>query len=563
MFRLNNYLSQLPVSRKLMFLLTGVVASIAIVTTSILVTSAYVIAKDHVVPGTFFLIMGVAGLIILMFFLLLTLLTTSYIQRYVSQPVIHLTRIANRVSENEDYSVRGKVYHNDEIGSLVRTFNTMLSRIEARDQLLTTEHALAEEASLKAQQLARDMRKSNEELAREVQVRLRAEKQLTRFQNYLNNIIDSMPSALLAVDRHLCIIQCNTEAAKLADLSFSQIIGQPFDRVLPFLEHCKPSIDKALGKQQAQRVEKLPITNNNYLDLVIYPLIGDDEPGAVIRIDNITQRLKLEEIMVQSEKMISVGGLAAGMAHEINNPLGAIIQNTQNIRRRLSSDLPVNHQTAQTNNSDLKTINQYLQDRGILRFIDNIEDAGIRASTIVSNMLQFSRRGSRTLQSANLNELIERTIDIAASDFDLKQGFDFMQIRIIKQLAPDLTEVPCLGGELQQVLLNLLKNAAQAICRREPPCQGQITISTEQKDQQAIIRISDNGAGMTEEVRKRAFEPFFTTKDVGLGTGLGLSVSYFIITDNHKGTMSVSSTLGEGTQFTIKLPLQYSMPHFQ
>lgn len=555
MFRLNNYLSQLPVSRKLMILLMGVVASISLVATSVLVTSAYLIARDNVVPGTFFPIMGIAGIIILVFFLLLTLLTTSYIKRYVSQPVLHLTRIANRVSENEDYSVRAKVYHNDEIGSLVRTFNIMLSRIEARDQLLTTEHANAEQASLRAQRLASKMHSSNQELAHEVQVRIRAEKQLKRFQNYLNNIIDSMPSTLLAVDEHLCILQCNTEAAKLAGLNYSQIVGQPFDRVLPFLEHCKPSIKKALTDQTSQRVEKLSVGNNNYLDLVIYPLVGDDEPGAVIRIDNITQRLKLEEIMVQSEKMMSVGGLAAGMAHEINNPLGAIIQSTQNIRRRVSVDLAANQSAAQAVNTDLQAVNAYLQERGILRFIDNIEDAGIRASTIVSNMLQFSRRGDRTLQSVNLSDLIEKTIDIAASDFDLKKGFDFMQIQIVKELSPELTEVPCISGELQQVLLNLLKNAAQAINRSKLQRPGKIIIKTELKDQQAIIRITDNGSGMNEEVRRRVFEPFFTTKDVGLGTGLGLSVSYFIVTDNHKGTMSVTSVPGEFTQFTIKLPL--------
>ncbi|OED43178.1 hypothetical protein ACH42_10840 [Endozoicomonas sp. (ex Bugula neritina AB1)] len=555
MFRLNNYLSQLPVSRKLMILLMGVVASIALVATSVLVTSAYFMVKDHVVPGTFFLIMSIAGVIILIFFFLLTFFTTSYIKRYVSQPVLHLTNIANRVSENEDYSVRACVYHNDEIGSLVRTFNIMLSRIEARDQLLTSEHANAEQASLRAQQLASEMHSSNQKLAHEVQVRIRAEKQLKRFQNYLNNIIDSMPSALLAVDEHLCILQCNTEAAKLADLNYSQIIAQPFDRVLPFLEHCKPFIEKALVEQSAQRVEKLPINHNNYLDLVIYPLIGDEELGAVIRIDNITQRLKLEEIVVQSEKMMSVGGLAAGMAHEINNPLGAIIQNTQNIRRRFSNELEVNQVAAQGVNTDMPTINNYLNERGIQRFIDNIEDAGIRASTIVSNMLQFSRRDERSFQSTNLSELIDKTIEIAASDFDLKKGFDFMKIQIVRDLSSHITDVPCIAGELQQVLLNLLKNAAQAINRNDAQRPGVITIKTELKDSQAIIRITDNGSGMDEEVRRRVFEPFFTTKDVGLGTGLGLSVSYFIITDNHKGTMSVISVPGEFTQFTIKLPL--------
>src|SRR5699024_3465175 len=128
----------------------------------------------------------------------------------------------------------------------------------------------------------------------------------------------------------------------------------------------------------------------------------------------------------------------------------------------------------------------------------------------------------------------------------------FKGLRIERDFDPELGKVPCIANELEQVLLNLLKNAAQAIHPRD---DGRILIRTRLSPPWAEIQVEDNGMGMPEAVRKRIFEPFFTTKEVGDGTGLGLSVSYFIITNNHKGQMEVASMPGQGTQFTLRLPL--------
>lgn len=136
--------------------------------------------------------------------------------------------------------------------------------------------------------------------------------------------------------------------------------------------------------------------------LTFYPLTGGGGRGVVIRIDDITQRLSLEEMMVQSEKMLSVGGLAAGMAHEINNPLGAILHNVQNIRRRLSSDLPRNQEQAEELGIDLATINRYLDSREVPQLLDGIQQAGARAAKIVTHMLSFSRRSNRQLVPCEL-----------------------------------------------------------------------------------------------------------------------------------------------------------------
>lgn len=190
------------------------------------------------------------------------------------------------------------------------------------------------------------------------------------------------------------------------------------------------------------------------------------------------------------------------------------------------------------------------------QLLDGIQSAGARAAKIVSHMLSFSRRSNRQLAPCDLPALIDQAVEIASNDFDLTIGFDFKGQNIIRQFDPDLGPVPATANELEQVLLNLLKNAAQAIHQRENASEpGRIILRTRLNPPWAEIQVEDNGIGMPESVRKRTFEPFFTTKEIGQGTGLGLSVSYFIITNNHKGQMEVHSTLGQGTCFTLRLPL--------
>ena len=355
------------------------------------------------------------------------------------------------------------------------------------------------------------------------------DRQLTSIKAYLNAIIDSMPSAIVAVNKDYIITRWNREAAAMTNTSRHQALQQPLQDMLSFIEPCMPAIAEAFSDHAIHQEQKVAATlqgNTAYLDITIYPMSGPAGDDVVIRIDDVTRRLKMEEIMVQSEKMMSVGGLAAGMAHEINNPLGAIIQGIQTVQRRLSLDLEANRAVADSLELDLQTVNQYLQQRGITRFIDNIQDAGIRASSIVSNMLQFSRSSDRRLQPCNLTELVERTIEIASTDFELRPELDFHQLKIQCDLDTTLPPVYCIQAEIQQVLLNLLKNAAQAIQQRsgaetDIAYQGLITISTRKTGSRVMISVEDNGAGMSEDIKKRIFEPFYTTKDVGMGTGLG------------------------------------------
>lgn len=500
-----------------------------------------------------------ASLGILIFSVLLWLVIARQIKRLITRPIHQLEELSRQVTREENYALRASRGNHDEIGSLAEAFNTMLSRIEAREQQLKRARDDSQAAYDQAQGLAEETRHTNRKLELEVQVRSKIEKKLTGFQNYLNSIIDSMPSALIALDEQLYVTQWNQEASALSGTRLDEALNQPiflaFEPLKPFLPQLKQTVEQHTVAK-IERVTWLKDEEPKHYALTFYPLMGGAGRGVVIRIDDITQRLSLEEMMVQSEKMLSVGGLAAGMAHEINNPLGAILHNVQNIRRRLSPDLPKNLEQAEQVGIALSTVNQYLQAREVPQLLDGIQQAGARAAKIVTHMLSFSRRSTRQMAPCDLPALIDQAVEIAGNDFELAIGFDFKGQAIIRQFDPALGPVPGTANELEQVLLNLLKNAAQAIHQREDDREpGRIILRTKLNPPWAEIQVEDNGIGMSESVRKRTFEPFFTTKEIGQGTGLGLSVSYFIITNNHKGQMEVQSTLGQGTCFTLRLPL--------
>jgi len=297
-------------------------------------------------------------------------------------------------------------------------------------------------------------------------------------------------------------------------------------------------------------------------DITIYPLVSKGAEGAVIRLDDVTDRVRLEEVMIQTEKMMSVGGLAAGMAHEINNPLAGMMQSVQVIQNRFSKDLSKNIDVAYDCGIDMEAMHEYLRRRDILKMLSSIIDAGDRAARIIDNMLSFSRKSSSRFIPCNLKKLLDRTVELASNDYDLKKKYDFRKIEIVRQYDDDVENIRCDSTTVQQVFLNILKNAAQAmlpdtvVAGRGPHVveSPRITLRIYNGDGGVKIDIQDNGVGMDQFTRKRIFEPFFTTKNIGVGTGLGLSVSFFIIKDNHNGSIEVVSTPGEGSTFTIFLP---------
>lgn len=383
--------------------------------------------------------------------------------------------------------------------------------------------------------------------------------ELRRLRNYLENIINSMPSILIGVDFEGVVTQWNSKAVELSGISSDEAAGlnlkeafpgiaDDYDRIMGTIIENKILVDPP-------RILSTRDGSTRYRELTVFPLDYDGRMGAVIRIDDVTQRVRLEQMMVQTEKMMSLGGMAAGMAHEINNPLAGILGNLHNLRRRLYSDLRLNKEAASEADLSLSRMRNYLDKREIPGLLDGIANSAGKAATVVRNMISFSRGSERLFEYNNIEQLLEETLELAMTDYDLKRRYDFKKIKIVRKYATGLPAVYCDGAEIRQVFLNLIKNAAEATAKKEYQKGGpQITLCTDTDSEMIVISIEDNGPGITESERRRVFEPFYTSKMVGEGTGLGLSVSYFIITDQHKGIMQVESCDGEWTRFTIRLP---------
>jgi len=395
-------------------------------------------------------------------------------------------------------------------------------------------------------------------IMRDISERKRAEAELRRAQDYIRNIIDSMPSVLVGVDAEGALTQWNREAEGTTGLAADEARGRALADVLPQLSGEMARVRQVIqdGKAtEGKRITREVNGETRVEDVTIYPLVTDEAEGAVIRIDDVTERARIEQMLAQSEKMLSVGGLAAGMAHEINNPLAGIIQNMQVIRSRMQDDLPKNTQAAEACGITMEAMRAYMAQRSIPTMMESAMESGSRAARVVENMLDFAREREMAVSPHSLPDLLDQTVELASSDYDLKRKYDFRQIEIIREYEPDLPTVRCAGTKIQQVFLNVLKNGAEAMHEGDRKERPQFVLRATRDDGVLRVEIEDNGPGMDEATRKRVFEPFFTTKDVGAGTGLGLSVSYFIVTENHRGTMAAESSPEAGAKFVICLPL--------
>ena len=241
--------------------------------------------------------------------------------------------------------------------------------------------------------------------------------------------------------------------------------------------------------------------------------------GTLIIIDDITDRVRLEDQLIQNEKLTSIGLLAAGVAHEVNTPLAVISSYSQMLRKEISPEDSRN------------------------KLLEKITKQTFRASEIVNSLLNFSRTNATEFAGVDVHQLITDTI--ALLHHQLKSG----RIRVEQELRAECPITFGNAGRLQQVFLNLIVNARDAM-----PEGGELRVLTDTMNSKIEILVQDTGTGISPENIKKIYDPFFTTKAPGKGTGLGLSVSYGIVQE-HGGTISVESKQGVGTTFRLELPL--------
>jgi signal transduction histidine kinase len=230
-----------------------------------------------------------------------------------------------------------------------------------------------------------------------------------------------------------------------------------------------------------------------------------------------------QEAMVHQEKMVGVGQLAAGIAHELNTPLGTIIGYAQMLREDMAQQPKTTPSIAD---------------------VDEIIGQAGRCRDLVKNLLNFSRRSSTEKINTSINEIVKKILSLVEHDFEMKG------VHVHLNLDPSTPDTRVNENEIAQVILNLANNAGDSM-----PSGGDLTVSTRYDEftERICITVRDTGCGIKESDRTRVFEPFFTTKEVGKGTGLGLSICYKIV-ENHLGTIEFDSVVGKGTTFRIYLP---------
>lgn len=384
-------------------------------------------------------------------------------------------------------------------------------------------------------------------------------------QHLLQNITDSMPSALITLDGEGRVVTWNPAAEELTGTSIDQVRDRILWHICPQLACYQELFDQVVTEKEVmyRHRERLVATDENiFHDVSIFPLTNKVK-GAVLRIDNVTQRIQLEEMMLQAAKMASVGGLAAGVAHEINNPLSGMLQSAQMLQNFFDTQRPRTRERLQASHINPDDFEQYLTTLNLHEYLSGIRAAGERAAKIVSDLLSFARKSPSQTLPNDLNKLVEQALALASTDYDIKKKFDFKDLQVVTEFAPDLPDVLCDKQQIEQVVFNLIRNAAQALAlnkQHNPDKQGRLTLRTLHVSASVVrLEVEDNGPGIPEEERAQLFEPFFTTKPPGEGTGLGLWLSWSIVVERHQGKLWVEAgENGEGTRFIIELPVDKS-----
>ncbi len=347
--------------------------------------------------------------------------------------------------------------------------------------------------------------------------------QIERLKDFSENIVESLNVGVLSVDLDGRIDSWNSHLEQLLDVPRAQAVDRDLAEVLP--ADLVAEIAVRAGDEHVSSIYKFSLVTRGgraiIVNVSIAPLIGKDGEriGRLILVDNISQRVRLEEQLLQNEKLTSLGLLAAGVAHEVNTPLAVISNYIQMLARQLPGDDPRH------------------------KIIDKIVKQTFRASEIVNNLLNFSRTGASEFSEVNLNSVVEETLSLVA------HPFKSARVNVIKNFSNGLPAVMGSPNRLQQVFLNLFMNARDAM-----PSGGMIEVRTGTYNGSVEVEVTDTGVGIPREQLNRIFDPFYTTKAVGRGTGLGLSVSYGIIKE-HAGTIDVRSTPGKGTSFRLEFPV--------
>jgi histidine kinase len=373
------------------------------------------------------------------------------------------------------------------------------------------------------------------EMSLDITHRKELEDKLEQSEKKYNAIFNNIPNPVFVLDADcLEVLDCNESVGPIYGYSKQEIVGDCF--LLFFPEEERPRYEHLLRTEkeipQARYLDKEG--RSRFVHIRLSPLTNPEGDVLLACVVDITDRLKDELKLIQAGKMATLGEMATGVAHELNQPLAVLKTASNYFLRKASKHEPIPDEILNTMAAEMDS---YIN----------------RASHIINHLRQFGRKSDLALEPVQVNTVLHQAFDMFSQQLKLRE------IEVQWNLDESLPEIQAEPGMLEQVFINLLLNARDAIEEKwrssDPPPQQPkaITIKSFQRDRQVVIEVSDTGIGIPASVRSKIFEPFYTTKKVGEGTGIGLSISYGIIKD-FGGTIQVQSDPGQGACFTIRFP---------
>jgi len=476
---------------------------------------------------TLIIIMGLA-------FILSYVLFTK-LHQIITKPIFALTNLMHVVSKDQDYSVRAQAHEKDELGYLTQGFNEMLEKIHERDMELAHYRTGLEELVAKR---TSELTMTNQELERELSERFRVEKELLESEHRYRTIFETTGNPSLIIGADTTILMVNSAFERISGYGRAEVEGKMSWISLiaaDDLERLKGYHDTRTNPQTAPIEYECRVIDKtgNELNVVITSAVIPGTDRTVASMLDMTERKRLEEQLIQSQKMEAIGQLAGGVAHDFNNILTAIIGYGNLIQMKIP-------------------------DNGkLMQYMDPLLASADKAKHLTQALLAFSRKQIISPKPVDLNEVIRKVktflVRLIGEDIEMITRFTQKDLVVFADT-----------GQIDQVLMNFAANARDAM-----PDGGAFSIETDvvilgetffrkhhygKPGEYALIRVSDTGLGISNKIMEHIFEPFFTTKEVGKGTGLGLSIVYGIVKQNN-GYINAYSEPGHGTVFKIYLPL--------
>ena len=390
------------------------------------------------------------------------------------------------------------------------------------------------------------LQQSNLALEEEITEHRDTSKKLRLSESYITSILRSMPLMLIGLNKAGEITQWNSRAEEISRLPADKVLGKNLWQAYPTIAVTPEQIKQAQDEDKTLTV-KYSQRGQYHFDITIYPLHDQLETGVVIMVDDVTQRVQSENMLVQRDKMSSMGEMASVMAHDINIPLQAIVKDLQIVRQDLTEE--------------------HIDPVGINELLDSALIRGRQAASVIDNLVRFSDAGAGEKQLANIIEVMDHSVELAADVLSVTKGLRFKDVLINHNYADDLPQLRCHVPELQQVFLSLFRYSCYALGKVEDPEHTpSINIEISEFYEAIWVRVQHNGLGMTTEEQQLVFEPFFANShaaedsdaqsDQQSGAGERLSFAQFIIAEQHQGQIAVTSDINIGTTFHIQLPLQ-------